>query len=341
MSDGQGGVPGDDDWEHLLETGELDKKLDEIDLKDNVEGCGNSSKSSSKHNVDPFDDLPPNKTNMNLTDPTFSGPVKILTNDSRQLLRKPEPTMKILKRPEQNQVKLSESQVPKTTPKSLSQREADYAEARKRILGEEQQQQQQQVAVAAQIQAKNNNTSQQQSSKQNKQNNSGTSSNKGGSHRKQPANNGGHYATQPAVAAANNHYYPLPSSSGPYQVINTNMDSGGHYPPPHPHANQYPPRLNGGLGAPYQGQKGASRPYGPPVSGHYMGNSGGGGAGVGNYFGPPGQYPVNGAVSPPVQNGQFICNFPPPPTAPPPLQARGGAGDSVAGGRPPYFQVRR
>ena len=41
--------------------GELDKKLDEIDLKDNVEGCGNSSKSSSKHNVDPFDDLPPNK----------------------------------------------------------------------------------------------------------------------------------------------------------------------------------------------------------------------------------------------------------------------------------------
>ena len=41
--------------------------------------------------------------------------------------------------------------MPKTAPKSLSQREADYAEARKRILGEEQQQQQQ-VAVAAQIQ---------------------------------------------------------------------------------------------------------------------------------------------------------------------------------------------
>ena len=40
--------------------------------------------------------------------------------------------------------------MPKTAPKSLSQREADYAEARKRILGEEQQQQQ--VAVAAQIQ---------------------------------------------------------------------------------------------------------------------------------------------------------------------------------------------
>jgi len=329
MSDGQGGVPGDD-WEHLLETGELDKKLDEIELKDNVADCSDSSK-SSKHNVDPFDDLPLTQTNMNLTDPTFSGPVKILTNDSRQLFRKPEPTMKILKRPEQNQVKLSDSQVPKTAPKSLSQREADYAEARKRILGEEQQQQQQQAA--AQTQAKNNNPSQQQSSKQNKQNNPGSSSNKGGN-RKQPANNGGHYVTQPAaVAAANNHYYPPPpTSSGQFQVINTNMGSG-HY-PPHPHANlQYPQRLNG-VGPPYQSQKGVSRHYGP-MSGHYIGNSGG--AGVGNYPVPPGQYPVNGAVSPPVQNGQFICNFPPP-GAPP--QPRGGAaGDS--GSKPPYFQVRR
>jgi len=113
MSDGPG-----DDWENLLDSGELDEKLNDIKIEKN-----GSSKSDG---------------GTNLSDPDFSGPIKILTNDARHMLmsRKQEPTMKILKRPDANNSK-TETQVPKALPKSLSQREAEYAEARQRILGAE------------------------------------------------------------------------------------------------------------------------------------------------------------------------------------------------------------
>eukprot|EP00088_Acartia_fossae_P020537 TRINITY_DN2210_c0_g1_i8.p1 TRINITY_DN2210_c0_g1~~TRINITY_DN2210_c0_g1_i8.p1 ORF type:complete len:324 (+),score=80.14 TRINITY_DN2210_c0_g1_i8:25-996(+) len=121
---------GGDDWENLLDSGELDQKLDQIKIDESK---------GSKTAADPFDDeeCSQSKTGTNLGDPTFSGPVRILTNDSRLLLRKQEPTMKILKRPEQNPVKQPEPQSQKAAPKSLSQREAEYAEARQRILGSE------------------------------------------------------------------------------------------------------------------------------------------------------------------------------------------------------------
>lgn len=46
----------------------------------------------------------------------------------------PEPTVKILKRPQSNQ-QLSAEQKPKAPIKTLQQREQEYAEARLRILG--------------------------------------------------------------------------------------------------------------------------------------------------------------------------------------------------------------
>lgn len=113
-----------DDWESLLESGNLDKslaKLKVVEVK-----------------LDPFGDPLPSMSGSqaSLTN-AFSGPVKILTNVSRNQYRRPEPTLKILKRPEPENNKALEPQVPKNITKTLEQREAEYAEARQRILGNE------------------------------------------------------------------------------------------------------------------------------------------------------------------------------------------------------------
>lgn len=123
-----------DDWEALLDSGKLDKNLENLKLHN-----------SSNMKVDPFGDaLPPMGRNQgsiplssNLSDPSYSGPVRILTNGSRNQYRKPEPTLKILKRPETQTTRVPEPQTQKNTMKSLEQREAEYAEARQRILGNE------------------------------------------------------------------------------------------------------------------------------------------------------------------------------------------------------------
>jgi len=117
-----------DDWESLLDTGKLDKNLENLNLVPAERSMG----------VDPFGDPIPAPGSRDLSDPFFSGPVRILTNGSRNNYRKPEPTLKILKRPEP-QIKVAETQAPRSTLKTLEQREAEYAEARQRILGTESQ----------------------------------------------------------------------------------------------------------------------------------------------------------------------------------------------------------
>jgi len=119
-----------DDWESMLDSGKLERNLENLKLLQN---------GKSAMRVDPFGDPLPSPqvglSGTNLSDPSFSGPVRILTNGSRPSYRKPEPTMKILKRPEPQISKAQETQTPRNTMKSLEQREAEYAEARQRILG--------------------------------------------------------------------------------------------------------------------------------------------------------------------------------------------------------------
>jgi len=137
------GIAEGDDWESMLDSGKLDKKLENLQVVN----------SSANLQLDPFGD-PHNphtaataaaairmhgsgeSLTRNIGDPAFSGPVRILTNNgARTQYRRPEPTLKILKRPEPDTSKQTESQVPKSSLKTLEQREAEYAEARQRILG--------------------------------------------------------------------------------------------------------------------------------------------------------------------------------------------------------------
>jgi len=97
--------------------------------------------------VDPFGDpvearVGERAPQLDLTDPNYAGPVRIMSNESRTIYKGPaEPKLKILKRPEANSAaqqanRKQELQVQqRNTQKTLEQREADYAEARSRILG--------------------------------------------------------------------------------------------------------------------------------------------------------------------------------------------------------------
>jgi len=110
MTDGEAG----DDWESMLDTGKLDESLNKLKV---------AEKSTTKTQQQT----------------PFPGPIRILTNNTRaQYGGATEPKLKILKRPEQPQhLQQSETPIVKSSPKTLEQREQEYAEARERILGKD------------------------------------------------------------------------------------------------------------------------------------------------------------------------------------------------------------
>jgi len=88
------------DWETMLESGQLDSSLRNLDLS-----------------------KPP-------------PPIVMVEEEGRTPYRPPEPKLKILKRPEvANSSSRAQEVKPRTEQKSLRQREQEYAEARQRILG--------------------------------------------------------------------------------------------------------------------------------------------------------------------------------------------------------------
>jgi len=318
-----------DDWENLLDSGELDEKLNDIKIESTTEVGGN------------------------LGEPNFSGPVRILTNDSRILLsrKQQEPTMKILKRPEANVSKSTDQQVPKAAPKSLSQREAEYAEARQRILGAE-------AAAINSIQGtgeaskpaapssnKSSNTKSSGGGKQTQTMTAGSKQNQpttGGSKQNQPVTSGSKQ-TQPMTAGSknsnSNKQTNSKNSSGSTNTNRKNNSQMHHLPhqqvplpvtpifqpPPshhsgnssnHHHSTNYMLPVNGvGAGHPTM--------YPPP---QFPPGPGGGG------HHPPGpgghhQYPL---INGPMMHGNVVSHFS---QYPPP---RGGP-DAAA----PFYKVRR
>ncbi|XP_023322796.1 SUZ domain-containing protein 1 [Eurytemora carolleeae] len=117
------GIGEGEDWETLLDSGKLDESLSKLKILER------------KDNMKPR--IPSSQLNNSgtITDPTYSGPVRILTNGYRPEYRSSEPKLKILKRPEPESSKPVETPTQKNVQKSLEQREAEYAEARLRILG--------------------------------------------------------------------------------------------------------------------------------------------------------------------------------------------------------------
>jgi len=79
--------------------------------------------------------------------------VKILTDDCRTQYKPPSPKLTILKRPTSQPTKAPTKTAPT---KTLEQREADYAQARQRILGKDVTQQQQQGKGKVQVKQKQN-----------------------------------------------------------------------------------------------------------------------------------------------------------------------------------------
>ncbi|XP_067951048.1 SUZ RNA-binding domain-containing-like [Watersipora subatra] len=102
----------DDDWETLDETGELDRQINALNRKTTV------------------------KVATEEMDPLQFGKVTIMQNNEPH--RTPYvPTIKLLKRdPKNNTVSQEGMGDRKPSYKTLKQREAEYAEARKRILGD-------------------------------------------------------------------------------------------------------------------------------------------------------------------------------------------------------------
>lgn len=107
-------------WEEMEASGALDRKLNSLELN-GLEGLDN------QQNIKLV-----NSKNTN-------GRMTILGDDGlRSQYVSPIPTVKILKRPQRDiPDALTNGDKPKQPIKSLKQREQEYAEARKRILGEE------------------------------------------------------------------------------------------------------------------------------------------------------------------------------------------------------------
>ena len=96
-----------DDWETMLDSGQLDANIKKMTI------------------------LQRPKPTVN------NGTVNVLcSDDPRQQFRSTEPVIKIMKRPDSGNVANSGQAKPKVEPKTLKQREQEYAEARQRILGE-------------------------------------------------------------------------------------------------------------------------------------------------------------------------------------------------------------
>ena len=101
----------DEDWETMLDSGQLDKSLDQLTVKPTA-AVGSSSKqlpAVSGRNKKLPQIVASSSSNSScsqprslLDDPFFGGPVRILTHDgnaARTQYRLPEPQLKILKRP--------------------------------------------------------------------------------------------------------------------------------------------------------------------------------------------------------------------------------------------------
>lgn len=128
-------------WEDIEESGALDKKLDALQLNA-VEALEEIESPSFRSN---------HSTNTRMI---------ILGEDGmRSQYVPPKPTVKILKRPSRDSQgsgdgPLINGDKPKQPIKSLKQREQEYAEARKRILGEERSPEEKLVQEISRIQPK-------------------------------------------------------------------------------------------------------------------------------------------------------------------------------------------
>jgi len=109
-----------DSWEDMIDSGVLERKLEVI----------NCSSSVVNHTC-PVEDITENGNR-----PVGIQPVLYLEETSRTQYVPPEPQVKILKRPVANSTVVINGDKSSSKPgKSLQQREAEYAEARLRILG--------------------------------------------------------------------------------------------------------------------------------------------------------------------------------------------------------------
>jgi len=155
MTDGMGG----DDWETMLDTGKLEASLENLKVVTNVKPRTTAPAvplpDFSVPPPDPRLAFPPPTGPRQFYqpppdggviggrtvpgDPPFSGPIRILSNDTRNRFQhqQQQPQLKILKRPNPPQAAQPDSQYSKSSLKTLEQREAEYAEARERILGKE------------------------------------------------------------------------------------------------------------------------------------------------------------------------------------------------------------
>ena len=108
-----------DDWETMLDSGQLDASLDRMSVVDRCD--------------------PAAATVVAAPDLTRPPPVRILVNEARTQYRPPEQKLTILKRPAGGGGGQGPGQADagrqKTPSKTLEQREAEYAQARQRILG--------------------------------------------------------------------------------------------------------------------------------------------------------------------------------------------------------------
>ncbi|KAJ8687348.1 hypothetical protein QAD02_023142 [Eretmocerus hayati] len=101
-----------DSWEEMEDSGALDKKLQALNVNPEDENS-----TSRQHNTDTR--------------------IIILGDETMRTQYMPKQAVKILKRPDRQEGPMLNGDKPKQPIKSLKQREQEYAEARKRILGEE------------------------------------------------------------------------------------------------------------------------------------------------------------------------------------------------------------
>ena len=103
-----------DDWESLLDSGQLDANIKKLTILQR-----------------------PQTSTITAPAPVSNQINVICEDDPRAQFKPTEPVIKIMKRPDI--VKQNNAQVkPKAEQKSLKQREQEYAEARQRILGQSQ-----------------------------------------------------------------------------------------------------------------------------------------------------------------------------------------------------------
>jgi hypothetical protein len=103
QTSGSGAAADSDDWESMLDSGQLDKSLEQLTMKTPPLLNGGNSQQQQQPSTNSRNSsnssAPPRPL---LDDPFFSGPVRILTHDgsaARTQYRPPEPQLKILKRP--------------------------------------------------------------------------------------------------------------------------------------------------------------------------------------------------------------------------------------------------